>query len=440
MERRTVLVVGAGIAGLSAAYALQKAGFDVQVFEAEAFCGGRMTERRSGPIAYNTGARLVYPFGTAFWGLVDELALGDAVIALKGLGATAAAQGIPYQIDLLPGSDLLRSPVLAFGDKVRLLPLALDFLRLRFFTDPDALDSAAAYDSETLAGYVKRKAGRNLLDLMIEPVFRGARSWNPEEVSAAFLLTTMPHLIGKDTVFSFKGGIGRVVAALSERLRVRLGVKVTNIRHAPQRKSCEVTYGADGSSGREQFDLVVCAVEGARAAQIVDLSGQERAFFDAVRYNSLGVVHYALKRDVPPLLKFLPRDSGSTISTYQQLLASPATGRLAPQIYCQLTPEATIAARRDNRMQELDAIIRADLRREYPDIDAQIDGVLNQWIEYKLPVPYPGYARRVRDFRKEQAKEPRRIYFCGDYLSQALVTGACRSGMDTAALIATHWR
>ena len=38
----TAVIVGAGIAGLSAAWELRKAGFQVSIFEKENFTGGRM--------------------------------------------------------------------------------------------------------------------------------------------------------------------------------------------------------------------------------------------------------------------------------------------------------------------------------------------------------------------------------------------------------------
>ena len=57
-----VAVVGAGIAGLTAAYRLKQTGFEVVVLERQASVGGRMTLRIENNIEYNTGARLVYSF------------------------------------------------------------------------------------------------------------------------------------------------------------------------------------------------------------------------------------------------------------------------------------------------------------------------------------------------------------------------------------------
>src|SRR5690554_8160006 len=52
-----VLVIGAGIAGLAAAYDLTKAGYNVTIFEKEKFVGGRMVELQMGPLYQFTHAQ-----------------------------------------------------------------------------------------------------------------------------------------------------------------------------------------------------------------------------------------------------------------------------------------------------------------------------------------------------------------------------------------------
>ena len=41
-QKKRIAVIGAGIAGLTCAYELQKAGFDVVVLEKNSYVGGRM--------------------------------------------------------------------------------------------------------------------------------------------------------------------------------------------------------------------------------------------------------------------------------------------------------------------------------------------------------------------------------------------------------------
>src|SRR5690606_37946905 len=93
-----------------------------------------------------------------------------------------------------------------------------------------------------------------------------------------------------------------------------------------------------GRQVTEEPDLVVAAVEGSLVRGLVHgLEAEDRAFFEGVRYNSLGIVHYALGSDIAPAMRFFTRDTKGPLSTYQQVPARP--GRPA-QIYAQLTPEA----------------------------------------------------------------------------------------------------
>ena len=71
-----VAVIGAGVAGLAAAYALRKAGRSVHVFEAANWVGGRMATVRYGGFGIDTGATRLPDRGRrATWSLLRELGL-----------------------------------------------------------------------------------------------------------------------------------------------------------------------------------------------------------------------------------------------------------------------------------------------------------------------------------------------------------------------------
>src|SRR5262249_58461594 len=74
----TVVVIGAGIAGLSAAYELSKQGFRVSIFEKEKYTGGRMRETWMGPIYGFTHAEGVFRASREMLALAAEVRVGDA--------------------------------------------------------------------------------------------------------------------------------------------------------------------------------------------------------------------------------------------------------------------------------------------------------------------------------------------------------------------------
>src|SRR6202789_4454936 len=70
-----VVVIGAGMAGLTAARALAEAGLKVLVIEAEDRIGGRILTRHVGEEAIELGAEFVHGRPPELWALIDEAGL-----------------------------------------------------------------------------------------------------------------------------------------------------------------------------------------------------------------------------------------------------------------------------------------------------------------------------------------------------------------------------
>ena len=86
--------MGAGIAGLSAAYDLKQAGHDVIVLESEDRPGGRMSDwnDRSFHRKY-TGATGLFAFNADMWRLIDEFNLRGEIVSYPAMGAGIGNNG-----------------------------------------------------------------------------------------------------------------------------------------------------------------------------------------------------------------------------------------------------------------------------------------------------------------------------------------------------------
>jgi hypothetical protein len=78
-----VLVIGAGMAGLSAATALQKAGFKPLILDKGKQLGGRMANRRVGGATFDHGAQFVTARDPRFAALLEEAEIAGRAGAAK---------------------------------------------------------------------------------------------------------------------------------------------------------------------------------------------------------------------------------------------------------------------------------------------------------------------------------------------------------------------
>lgn len=253
------VVVGAGLAGLSAARQLVAAGVDVVVVEARDRVGGRtFTERRSDDLWHDLGGQWIGPGQHRVQALVDELGLrtfptwtsGDYLAGFGG-GLSRYRGALP-KLGVHVVADLAQAQ-LRLDRMARKVPLE------RPWDSP----KAQAWDAQTFETWIRRnarsRAGREYFRLVSDAVFA-------TEPSAMSLLHTLFYLHsgqGLDRLVSTRNGAqqDRVVGGtqqLSELMagelgsRVHLGAPVRRIDHADG-------SGRDGSVQVHADDLVVTA-------------------------------------------------------------------------------------------------------------------------------------------------------------------------------------
>jgi oxygen-dependent protoporphyrinogen oxidase len=193
-DETDVAIVGAGITGLATAYRLERLAADVgrrlrvRVFEAAGRVGGWIeTERRDG-FTMERGADSIVtdkPWGIA---LCRELGLEEHVLPTRaGFRGSFIARGrrlrrVPEGFHLMAPSRLW--PFVASG---LLSPLGT----LRVAADlviPRRTDGG----EESLAGFVRRRLGREALERIAQPMVGGIYTADPEKLSLA---ATMPRFV-----------------------------------------------------------------------------------------------------------------------------------------------------------------------------------------------------------------------------------------------------
>jgi putrescine oxidase len=241
MSTHDVIVVGAGVTGLTAAYRLTQAGQDVLVLEARARIGGRLlTETHAGVTTEHeadleVGGQWVSPDQTALIGMIDELGLTTFPRYREGESLYVDRQGDALRFtEDLPVSEATNAAIAELTKK-------LDALVAE--TDPDRPwehPDAAYLDSVSFTTWLRdqgddAEACENVA-LYIGPAMLTKPSHTFSALQALQMAASagsFSNLVDADFILDRRvdGGLASVPRTLAERLegRIRLSADVTSI-------------------------------------------------------------------------------------------------------------------------------------------------------------------------------------------------------------------
>jgi squalene-associated FAD-dependent desaturase len=156
-DNRGVLVVGGGLAGISAALRLADDGYQVVLAEARPRLGGAAFSFRRGELSVDNGQHVFLRCCTAYLQLLARLGVGDRITMQSHLDVPVLRpDGVVAHLRRTPGlpapfhltAALLRYPLLSVTDRARAVIGALALRRL----DP----ADESLDVETLGGFLRR--------------------------------------------------------------------------------------------------------------------------------------------------------------------------------------------------------------------------------------------------------------------------------------------
>ena len=426
---RKIAIIGAGIAGLTAAYILQKRGFTVQVFEREETPGGRMRSEPHGEFVIERGAQFIASSYRNMRALAAELGIVDLIEPLSDTRNAVLRDGEFVLTDYEGLGALRRSRDLSLPTKLRLLglawPLWRNWKRLDFYHP----ERAARLDTESAAAYAERRFGREAVEYLVEPAFAGTFTVLPEEMSKAFLLSTVATVVSGFRLLSFRGGNGILTRTIADRVPVRLGATVERVD--PSDKTVTVQIAGEAAA---EFDAAVVAVPGNTVAQLCGgLTETERHFFSSVRYAS-SIIAFVLAAEAarPPFYGAgMTRREG--VRLYGMAVENAKAGVVPTGktlFNCAFTEE--LAA---EMMDQPDEAVREALVGELRKLPLQGLETVEEIVVHRWPalVPqfYPGYHKALRRFLRRSEPSPG-VFFAGDYLVGPYTEAALTSGLRAA--------
>lgn len=319
-----IIVVGGGISGLAAAHRLTELGragsldLRVTLLEASDRLGGVIATEHTDDLLIELGPDSYITEKPAALRLCERLGLTDRLIAPQqgALKLYAVHRGkltpLPEGFLLMAPTRLgsvLRSPVFSWGGKLR---MALEPLVRRRVDDGD----------ESLASFVRRRLGREVLERVAQPLIGGIYASDPEALSLAATMPRFPEMerthgsviIGTrhaqkrraqtadetgarwSLFVSIDGGMEVLVRRIEETVGagvVRLGETVRVLGWNPDTHQWRV----DTSRSGFEADAVICTLPAdAAATAVTTLDPELAAELRGIPFSSTATVNLAYRR------------------------------------------------------------------------------------------------------------------------------------------------
>ena len=264
---KKVIVLGAGLAGLTAAWELVQAGHEVIVVEARNRTGGRVLTLREGFTSGLTAEAGGMSFNDNYFNLFRYVKLfnipyeslsapvirnpgGSTVYHLRGKRIVPVNGEIDWPYDLKPEER-------AGSITDRYVQPLLNGVKDTAISD-SLYNWARSIDNKTLSQLVaERGASAGAQEIIRVTTWYSDRE---ERASAAWNLLPVLQAAGSKNVYSFPGGVDNLSTAFTVRLgdRIRFGAEVVSIKN--NSNSVEVTVNIAGKQESINADRIVCTI------------------------------------------------------------------------------------------------------------------------------------------------------------------------------------
>lgn len=422
---RRIAVLGGGVSGLAAALYLRDAAvqrrldLEIAVFERSARTGGCVQTLHEDGYTMELGPDSLLADKPAARELLRRLQLDDQLVPIREeyRGSLIVHHGklrpIPSEFRLFSPTSipaLIRSGIFSPAGIAR---AAIEPL----------VPARESSDDESVASFVTRRFGREVLERLAQPLIGGIYSGDPQRLS---MQATLPQFVEMERahgslvramtrarsnglapqLMSLRDGLQCIVDAMRAQIGplIRLSSKVQTL--ARDGDGWHIGF-ADGS--RARVDAVICALPAYAAARALrGVEPQLADLLERIRYNSIATVNVAYDAaDVPEL----PPTPGFVVPAVEGRRITAAT--ISTQKYPQRSPQdgvllrAFIGGALAPQLVELsDAQLAAIAREEFADllgIRAEPRfAVTRRWMRL-LPEYGVGHVQAVTDIERRAA-------------------------------------
>jgi oxygen-dependent protoporphyrinogen oxidase len=304
-DSKQVVVVGGGISGLACAFRLQQLGVSVTLLEASERAGGLIGTMEKDGFLFESGPQS-FQGTTALFDLIRQLGIeGELLKANPRAPRFVFLHGRLQKIPMSPQA-LMTSSLLGPGSRLK---IATERFRR---TKPPT-------EEESVAAFVRRKFGHEILEYLVSPFVSGVYAGDPEKLSLRAAFPTLDEWerefgsvmrgamksrpakgvnSGPPPLCSFKHGMGTLMNALAQGLGecARLGACVIAATrrigaNAGGSPSYEIRFTQGGREASVEARAIVVAAPAYAAAHMLEpISAQLCKTLSGIAYAPIAVV------------------------------------------------------------------------------------------------------------------------------------------------------
>lgn len=427
MKKFNITVVGAGIAGLSAAYDLQQAGHRVRVLEATAQAGGRTQTVQFGEHYLDCGTQFITADYRHILRLLQELGLKQELVAYQPwLGLLQGSKNT--QINLNDPLQLMTSGILSWRQQLQLLPQVTKLYKSVKARARDDYGDWHSLDTLDIKTWAERDLGAGLCEQLLDPFVESLFFYPAEQASKAAALAFTRFF--KKQFFTLKRGLGSLPQVLAAQLDVHYSQPVTALEiHGEQ-------VQISTAQGNHVADYVVLATTSSAARALYTQADDLESALLSTGYAPSLTLNLLLDADFQHV--DFDKMYGQMIpAQHRQHIAAItidrkyANGQQGAKLLSLYLTERTASLMQHSDTEIQNALI-AEAERYYPGLRQAVRQTqLSRWAE-AIPYSLVGRSQHIQQYQQSPRK---RVLLAGDYMGLSDWNSAAYTGIWAAEQI-----
>jgi oxygen-dependent protoporphyrinogen oxidase len=429
-----IIIVGAGIAGLTAAYFLSQNGISVRVIEADTRVGGRMTSDVVNGHVVDRGAQFLSSEYSLILDMLRRLGLEQQCCTTSQCSAIVR-DGTPRNMRIDHPLDSLK--LLSLYGMLRLAWHTLRFHRKQTKLSLSDYSQWAAFDTESAAAWSNGHMANEVAEYMVEPMLHGFYFQTPEETSKALAVALTAFGMRRAKTISLKEGLGILPEGLARGMDVMLNTSVQSIELVDG-QACVHT-----ASGNFIARHVILAVPAPVAKKLlVDSSDQSMASLLATPYSaSINVAcvtdaHFTLPENLNTAYGLLiPRNERATVAAVGIENNKNRGGDVGGQLLNMMLSHDAAVRLMSSSDEDIVASAMQSVANYFPSLAAHaVHSRIYRW-PLAEPLSSVGRSTQLQAYRQRCKEQLPTIILAGDYMSMPYTEGAAESGYWAAAMV-----